>query len=91
MNNKEEFEFFIEQLLDNAVASFKATDQYKLLQEKLKHMDDECDTMFRADEKGFVVECFQLIMEADGREEHFVYRQGFRDCVNVLKWMGVLT
>ena len=90
MTNKEEFDFFVDQLLDNAVQEFKSTEQYNLLREKLDKMDRDCDTLLRADEKDFTTECFELIMDADGQEECYVYRKAFKDCVSVLKWMGVL-
>lgn len=91
MTNKEEFEFFVEQLLDNAVKDFKSTEQYKLLREKLDQMDRDCETMFTKDQQDFAVECFELILDVEGQQEHHVYRKGIFDCVNLLKWMGVLT
>lgn len=90
MTNKEEFDFFVEQLLDNAVKEFKETEQYKLLQEKLDQMDCDCDTMLREEEKEFAVECFELIMDIDGQEEYYVYRKGLTDGVKILKCLGVL-
>ena len=86
----QEFDFFADQLLDGAVAEFKATEQYKLLQEKLEQMDRDCDTMLREEEKVFAVECFELIMDVDGQEESYVYRKAFKDCVMLLKRLGVL-
>lgn len=90
MTDKEEFEFFVEQLLDNAVEEFKATGQYKLLREKLNRMDTDCETILNPGERGFVTECFELLLDVGGQEEHYVYRQGLLDGVKVLKWMGVL-
>ena len=90
MTNKEEFEYFVEQLLDNAVTEFKATEQYKLLRAKLDSMDTDCETMLTPSERGFVTECFELILDVDGQQEHYVYRRGLLDCVQVLKWLGVL-
>ena len=90
MNNKENFEFFIEEMLNNAVSDFKKTDQYKLIQEKLDQMDRDCDSELRKNEKDFATECFELLLSAGGQEEHYVYRKGLLDCVSVLKWLGVL-
>ena len=53
-------------------------------------MDQDCDSMLRPDQKDFAVECFGLIMDADGQEEAYVYQKAFKDCISVLKWMGVL-
>lgn len=90
MSDKEEFDFFVEQLLDNAVKEFKATEQYKLLQEKLGRMDTDCETILNPGERGFVTECFELILEVSGHEEIHVYRRGLMDGVKILKWLGVL-
>ena len=90
MRTKEEFEFSMDQLLEEAVKSFKSTRQYALLQEKMEQMEQDCEAMFQTDEKAFAFECFDFIRSADGQEESHVYRQACRDCVLVLKWMGVL-
>ena len=90
VNNQEEFEFFVAQLLENAVKEFRATEQYRLLREKLDQMDRDCDSMFTEGEKDFATECFDLILHADGQQEHYVYHRGLLDGVKVLKWLGVL-
>ena len=90
MINKEEFECFVEQLLDNAEKNFKATEQYKLLQEKLDQMNRDCDTMLTKDEKDFVVTCFELILDVEGQKEYYIYRKGLEDCISILRELGVL-
>ena len=90
MTAKEEFDFFVEQLLDNAVKEFKSTKQYKLLQEKLSRMDTDCETMLNPDERAFAEECFELLLDVGGHEELYVYRKGLTDGVKILKWLGVL-
>lgn len=90
MNDREEFTFFIDEMLNCAVREFKETEQYKLLREKLERMDRDCDTILTSDEKEFAIECFELILEVDGQEELFVYRRGLQDSVKILKWLGVL-
>ena len=57
---------------------------------EMEQMEQDCEAMFQTDEKAFALECFDFIRSADGQEESHVYRQAFRDCVLVLKWMGVL-
>lgn len=90
MTNHEQYEFFIDQLFENAVQAFRDTEQSRLLQEKLNKMDSDCDYMLKEDEKDFVTECFELLMEVDGQQDCFVYHKAFRDCVRLLKWLGVL-
>ena len=90
MSNKEEFEFFVEQLLDNAIQEFKSTEQYRLLREKLDQMDRDCDTMLTEDEREFVMECFELMLEVSGQQELYVFRKGMLGSVKILKWLNIL-
>ena len=90
MSNKEEFDFFIDEMLDSAIKEFNETEQSRLLQEKLAQMDKDCDSILTADEKVFAVECFELILETCRQEERFVYNKGLRDGIELLKWSGVL-
>ena len=90
MTHQDEFDFFTNQLLDYAVKSFRATSQYALLREKLDRMDAECKTMLTPSDQGFVTECFELILDVNSLQEQYVYRQGLSDCIQVLKWLGVL-
>ena len=90
MTVKDEFDFLVDQLLDNAVKEFKTTEQYMLLQEKLDRMETDCETILNPGDRGFVTECFELILEVNGQEEIYVYRKGLTDSVKILKWLGVL-
>ena len=90
MTEKKEFDFFVEQLLENAVKEFKETEQYNLLREKLDQMDADCDNMFTSDQKDFAVECFELLLHVGGQQELYVYHKGLSDSVKILKWLDVL-
>ncbi len=90
MEKREEFDFFIDQLLDSAVKSFRATSQYGRLQEKMDRMDSDCKTMYTKQEQAFAMECFDLLLDASGQEQRYVYQQGLLDCVAILKGLGVL-
>ena len=91
MSCKEDFEFFIEQMHENAVKDFQKTQQYQLFREKLDRMDDNCENILAPSEREFVTECFELILDRDGQQELYVYHKGLLDCVNLLKWIGVLS
>lgn len=91
MSNREEISYLVDELLNKAVNEFRGTEQYNLLKEKMEQMECDCDSMLMADEKDFVFECFELIMDVNGREEAYVYNKAFKDCVSVLRWMGVLS
>jgi len=92
MSVNEEFDFFVNELLSRAVEEFKSSDEYNLLKEKLDTMESDCDTMLSKAEKDFAVECFELILEVDSKEEQYVYvyRKGLQDGVLILKNLGVL-
>lgn len=85
-----DFDFFMDEMLDVAVAKFKATAQSELLHEKIEQMNRDCETMFTEDERDFAVECFELLLDVAGQEERFVYRQGLLDCITILKRLGVI-
>ena len=85
-----EIDFFIDQLFDHAVQSFRQTRQGELLTEQRGEMDKRCASMLSSGEQKFAEECFGLLLGAAGEEEYFVYRQGMRDCVALLKTLGVL-
>ena len=90
MTNKEQFEFFVDQLIENAGKEFRETEQYELLREKLDQMDEDCEGMFAKDEKDFAEECFELILTVEGEEKEFVYRKGLLDSVKILKCLGAI-
>lgn len=90
MTNHEEWNEFLENLRFNAIGKYKETPEF----EYIKKQQDEIDMIFRdnltADQKEMVEEClFDLLLIAD-RESEVVYRQGLRDCVWLLKSLGVL-
>jgi len=90
MQNQDDFDFFVNQLLETAVNEFKATEEYKLLREKLDQMERDCDGMFKEDERVFATGCFELLLDVSGREEEYVYRKGLLDGVKLLRWLGGL-
>lgn len=90
MSDDEKFDFFADELLNEAVKAFQSTTQYELLREKLDQMDTDCTIQFTDDARGFATECFELLSDISGRQEQYVYRRGLRDCVTILKRLGVL-
>lgn len=90
MTNKEEFEFFIEQMYDNAIKEYESTGQSKLMREKLDRMNRDCDVMLAEDERNFVADCFSLMSESNEQQENYVYRKCLLDFVKFLKWLGIL-
>ena len=90
MTTAEQFDFFTNDLLDNAIYEFKSTEQHALLKEKLDKMNSDCENMLTEDERDFANECFDLIYDVSSQQEAYVYHKGLRDCVVILKELGVL-
>ena len=84
------FDFLSEQLLTGAIEEFRATEQYKLLREKLNQMDRDCDTNLTASDKQFAEECFELILRVESEKTHYAYHKGLLDSIKLLKWLNVL-
>lgn len=54
-------------------------------------MNDDIETNLSAREKEFTYSCLEQVLTSCGREAEFVYRQGLRDGVTMLKRLGALT
>ena len=90
MTNQANFAFFLDQLYENAVLSFRETEEGRLWQEKRKQMELACDCMLTEEQMDFVTDCFDLLLQADAQEACYIYRKGICDSVAILKWLGVL-
>lgn len=90
MTPRPDLDEIISIMLENAYLDFRQTPQYELLKEKQKKMDKDCETMFTKPELDFAEECFETILEIDGSEMEFIYRQGMKDCVKILKKLEIL-
>lgn len=56
MNNKQEWNEFLDNLRSNAIAEYKNSEEYKHKKQRLEHVDEMLTTNFTADEKEFVEE-----------------------------------
>ncbi len=90
MTNHEEWNEFLDNLLSNAVGKYQESTEY----EYIKKQQEDIDMLFRdnltVDQKELVEECmFEIGLIAE-RETEVVYKQGLKDCVWLLKLLGVL-
>lgn len=90
MTTKQEFNLFIEQLLVHAIDEFRTTEEYKLLNEKTSKMYHDCESMFTKDQQEFADECFDILLDVEGQQKQYIYHKGLKDCVWLLKNLGVL-
>ena len=54
-------------------------------------MKDDIETNLSAREKEFTYSCLEQVLTSCGREAEFVYRQGLRDGVAMLKHLGAIS
>jgi len=90
MNNKQEWNEFLDNLLSNAVAEYKNSEEYKHIKQRLEHINEMLTTNLTADEKEFIEEIlFELGLMAE-RETEIAYHQGIKDGVWMLKNLGLV-
>lgn len=90
MNRCEEWKFFIEQMQDAATKEYCSTREYELRQTRQAHLDDMMSNELTADQKVFIEEILFEIISFHDREADLLYRQGMKDCVWMLKNLGVI-
>ena len=88
MDNR--FDFLAEEMLDNALKDFRATEQHRLQKERLEQMERDCQSMFTQDEQAFAEECFEVLLDVEESKTQYAYHRGLLDSVRLLKWLGVL-
>ena len=90
MNNKKEWNEFLDNMLSNAIAEYKDSEEYKHIKQWLEHIDEMLKTNLTADEKEFVEEIlFELGLIAE-RETEIAYHQGLKDGAWLLKKMKMV-
>lgn len=90
MEHEIDFDFFLHTLLEQANKHYFKTDEARLNREKTDQMDSDCETILPPNLKPFVMDCFSLLCEVDASREAYLYRQGMRDGIAILKAMRVL-
>ena len=75
------FDDFIGFSLEAAARKFHSTNEYHLLREKIKQLEEAGKERFSENDYAFIENCFETLLEAEGGETEFVYLQGYKDCV----------
>ena len=90
MTNQQEWNEFLTNLLSGAMAKHKNSKEYEYLKQRQEQIDEYLITNLTPEHKNLVEEIlFELGLAAE-RETEVVYRQGLKDCVWLLKNLGVL-
>lgn len=90
MTTHEEWNEFVNNLITNAIAGHKETKEYKYQKQRQEQIDEFLSTNLTVDQKTWMEEIlFELGLFSE-RETEVVYMQGMKDCVWLLKNLGVL-
>ena len=89
MSNQEEWNLFLESLFTNAFESYGKTKESEYLKEKQEQLDVRLEQHENAGKQFLEEYLFQMGLDAE-RKTEFVYRQGIKDGIWLLKNLGVL-
>ena len=90
MNRNEEWNELLSNLLSCALKNLQATREYEYRRQRQEQLDEMLTTNLTKEEKVMVEEVlFELGVAAD-HESESLYQQGLKDCVWLLKNLGVL-
>lgn len=90
MNNNEEWNEFLNNLISNEIDEHRNSKEDEYLKARQEHIDEILTTNLTADQKVMVEEILFETGLASERETEIVYRQGFKDCVWLLKNLGLV-
>ncbi len=84
------FEDFIGLSMERASRLFRQTEQYELLREDVERAEQDLKNNFGEDDYSYIESCFEILLKAESQETEFLYRQAYKDCVELLKKLVVL-
>lgn len=90
MDKKEEWNEFLSNLLSCSLKHLQATKEYEYLKERREYIDKMLTTNLTGEEKDIVDEVLCEFGLAAEHESELLYQQGIKDCVWLLKNLGVL-
>lgn len=90
MNRAEEWEFFVHQLQERALKEHHATREYELRKARQEHLDDMMSNELTPSQRVFIEEILFEMISFHDHEADLLYQQGMKDCVWVLRSLGVL-
>lgn len=84
------FEDFMDFSMEEAVEHFRKTEEYDLLREDAERAESDLKAKFGESGYQFIEKCLDTILQPESREGTFLYQQGYRDCIALLKKLEVL-
>ena len=90
MSSHDEWNELLKNLFSNAIRNHKETLEGEYANQRQMQIDEMLTTNLTKDEKNLIDEIlFELGLAAE-RETEAIYRQGLKDCIWLLKNLGVL-
>jgi len=90
MDKRQEWNGFMENMFNNALKECQTTKEYEFLKEKQEQLDARMSEAYPDDKHPLVYDfAFEIGLDAE-RKTEILYRQGIKDCVFLLKELGVL-
>lgn len=88
--NEKTLESYLDHAYERALELFKETEEYGLLEGRSNESERELQRRYDKEDFDFIVHKMDAyIMQAE-YEGRFLYNQAFKDCVNILKELGIL-
>jgi len=90
MSNQEEWNEFLGNLFNNAIQEYQDSDEFKFLREKREQIDKRLSEKHLEEKEKFYDDfVFEMGLDEE-RKTEVLYRKGLKDCIFILKELGVL-
>ncbi len=89
-NESRNFEYCVEDLYRKALDVYKETDEGKALNKKLFETEKNLQEKISKEEFAFVINAVGIHDIKGEQEGKFLYRQGIKDCISLLRYIGLL-
>lgn len=90
MNRLEEWNLFVKKLQESTLKAYSSTYEYELRKTRQAYLDDMMSNELTADQRVCIEEILVEIISFHNRESALLYQQGMKDCVWLLRNLGVL-
>ena len=90
MTEEKKFEYCVEDLYRKALDLYKETDEGKALNRKLLKTENDLQDKLSKEDFTFVINAVVTYGVKGEQEGKFLYRQGIKDCISLLKYIGLI-
>ena len=90
MTYEKDFDCIFEMMIENAGKLFTKTDLCRDLCKRAEKAEKELEERFSDEDYTYIMEKADKLISVSSNESVFLYKQGFLDCVSLLKELGVL-